>query len=97
MPGHAIRGERQHGVGLHLLDDHRETRDRFVGIDLRAAAVGVVEPAVLGDAEDGEARVQLRLTDLRQLRGRPAVGIGGLAARRGHADDALPVAHRRRP
>ena len=68
-----------------------------LGVDVGAAAVGVVEPAVIGDAEDGQALGDLGLADLGELVRRPTVRVGGLATRRGDAHDARDRCVPRRP
>ena len=83
-----VRPERQHGVGLHFLDDRGDTPDRVFGVDRGATTVGVSEPAVVGDTEDPERRRDLGLADHRELGRRPPLRIGRLAACRSDAHDA---------
>ena len=88
-----IRAEREHGVGLHLIDQRDDARDRFLGIDIGAATVRVPQPTVIGHAENLERVRDLDLTDLRQLGRRPALRVGRFTTRRGDAHDAVPPAH----
>ena len=92
VPGHPVRAEGQHRVGLHLRHQGGDPAYRLVLVDVRAPAVGVVEPVVLGDAEDSEPALHLGGAYGGQ-RGaaRPALLVRGaeLAAGRRDADDPV--------
>ena len=77
VAGHAVRAEGQHGVGLHLRHQLGDPAYGLVLVDVRAPAVGVVEPVVLGDAEDGEPALHLGGAYGGQRRAaRPALLVG---------------------
>jgi hypothetical protein len=92
MAGHAVGAEGQHRVGLHRSHHSGHPAYGLVLVDVGAPAVGIVEPVVLGDAEDRQRGLHLGRTHGRQLRpARPAflVGRAQLAAGRGDADDVV--------
>jgi hypothetical protein len=79
----SIGAEGQHGIGLHVGDDRRHLGRALGVLDGLARSVHVVEPIVLGHAEDGEAGLHLLRPKSAHVRGRPPVLIPrtGFAAR----------------
>ena len=93
VPGHAVGAEGQHRVGLHVGHQGGDPAYRLVLVDVGAAAVRVVEPVVLGDAEDRQRALHLRGAYGGQ-RGaaRPALLVGGAELAAGGRDADDPVA-----
>ena len=90
VAGHAVGTEGQHRVGRHGDHDLRQATDGVGLGDVRARAIGVVEPVVLAYTEEVERRRHLDRTDVSERRERPPFDVSGpeLASCRGDADDA---------
>src|SRR5262249_19161093 len=97
VAGLPVRTEREDRVGPYAGSYRGEPADRLVRLDLGAAAVGIVEPVVLGDAEVRERPGQLLGADLSKSSTGgvlPLVGRAELAARRGDDDDPITAGDR---
>jgi hypothetical protein len=89
MPRLTVRGEGQDGIRGNLANDLCDLVGCCIEVHIRAAAIWIAQPAMLGDAEDTQARSQLRLTNGRELLGRPPgrIGYTKLAATGRNAND----------
>jgi len=90
MSGLTVWREGQNRVRSYLANDLCNLIRGCIDVHTSAATIRIVQPAMLGDAQDPETLGQLGLTYGYQLLGRPPrwVGNAQLATSGRHADDA---------
>jgi hypothetical protein len=90
MTGESVRRERNHHIRLDPADELRCELDQYLTVDLRQAAVQIVETSRLDEPKLFPGRVELPLADCRQGRPRRRARVPDLAGsalgQRDHAD-----------
>src|SRR4051794_21855723 len=77
VPGHPVGAEGDDGRGAQLVDDRGDVVDGIGPVRGGQGTVGIAQPVLLGDAENGQALAHLPLPDGGQLVRRPDLWVVG--------------------